>query len=417
MRVMNLDEILSKAVGLGASDIHLKAGLAPIIRKNGQLLPLTNPTDICDPTMLKDIFFMMTSAHQRAHFEKHRELDLSYGVAGLGRFRVSVFQQRGSIRIVIRHLSHKIPLLDDLQLPQVIKKIAEYERGLVLVTGVTGSGKSTTLASMVDYINRNQSTHIITIEDPIEYVIKDRKSLITQRELGSDTNSFASALRAALRQDPDVILIGEMRDLETINIAILAAETGHLVLSTLHTSDATETVNRILAAYPTMQQTQIRLQLASSLKAIVCQRLAQKADGTGRVPAVEVMINTSRTAEMIADPNKTKNLIQAIEEGHEHYEMQSFDQALMKLLSDKTITLSEAMKLSSQPENFALRMRGVTSMDGKKWSKFDLNGSSEETALAQKIELDLDHKKDEISDKRNDEKSGPLAKIKKIKSS
>ncbi len=414
---MNLDEILSKAVGLGASDIHLKAGLAPIIRKNGQLLPLTNPTDICDPTMLKDIFFMMTSAHQRAHFEKHRELDLSYGVAGLGRFRVSVFQQRGSIRIVIRHLSHKIPLLDDLQLPQVIKKIAEYERGLVLVTGVTGSGKSTTLASMVDYINRNQSTHIITIEDPIEYVIKDRKSLITQRELGSDTNSFASALRAALRQDPDVILIGEMRDLETINIAILAAETGHLVLSTLHTSDATETVNRILAAYPTMQQTQIRLQLASSLKAIVCQRLAQKADGTGRVPAVEVMINTSRTAEMIADPNKTKNLIQAIEEGHEHYEMQSFDQALMKLLSDKTITLSEAMKLSSQPENFALRMRGVTSMDGKKWSKFDLNGSSEETALAQKIELDLDHKKDEISDKRNDEKSGPLAKIKKIKSS
>jgi len=390
---MNLDEILTKAVGLGASDIHLKAGLAPIIRKNGQLVPLTDPNDICDANVLRDMVYLITSASQRAHFEKHRELDMSYGVAGLGRFRLAIFQQRGSVRIVIRHLSHKVPQLEELNLAPVIKKIADYERGLVLVTGITGSGKSTTLAAMVDFINRNRSRHIITIEDPIEYIIKDRKSLITQRELGSDTNSFSSALRAALRQDPDVILIGEMRDLETINIALLAAETGHLVLSTLHTGDTHETINRILAAYPTMQQTQIRLQLASNLKAVICQRLAQKADNSGRVPALEIMINTSRIAEMISDPAKTKHLLTAVEEGYEHYGMQSFDQSLMKLMSEKVIDYAEAVKLSTQPENFALRVKGITSMDGKKWAHFDYNEKGHD-ATATKIELDLEIEKD-----------------------
>jgi twitching motility protein PilT len=395
--MMNFDEILTKAVQLGASDIHLKAGLAPIIRRNGALSPLTNPQDVCDPNMLRDIFNMITTAQQRAIFEKNRELDLSYGVPGLGRFRLSVFQQRGSIRIVIRHLSHKIPQLDELGLPPIVKRVAEYERGLVLVTGVTGSGKSTTLAGMIDYINRNRSKHIITIEDPIEYVIKDRKSLITQRELGSDTNSFSAALRAALRQDPDVILIGEMRDLETINIALLAAETGHLVFSTLHTADAGETINRVLAAYPPLQQTQIRLQLATSLRAVISQRLAAKADGSGRVPVVEVMLNNPRTAEMIADQNKTKDLISAIEEGYEHYGMQSFDQALMKLISDKLITFSEAMKLSSKPENFALRAKGVTSMGGQKWEAFDAGGvHHDDTAAGEtKIELDLEIENDQ----------------------
>ncbi|MGE3973399.1 MAG: type IV pilus twitching motility protein PilT [Bdellovibrionales bacterium] len=417
--MVNIDDVLTKAVALGASDIHLKAGLAPIIRKNGQLMPLESVTDICDPTDLKDIFFLMTTAQQRAHFEKFRELDLSYGVTGLGRFRVSVLQQRGSIRIVIRHLSHNIPALEELHLPPVLKKIAEYERGLVLVAGVTGSGKSTTLASMVDYINRNHSKHIITLEDPIEYALKDRKSLITQRELGSDTNSFSSALRAALRQDPDVILIGEMRDLETINIALLAAETGHLVLSTLHTTDATETINRILAAYPPLQQTQIRLQLATSLKAVVCQRLAQRADGEGRVPAVEIMVNTPRTAEMISEPSKTKNLINAIEEGFEPYGMQSYDQSLMKLVTEKIISQSEATKLSTHPENFTLRMKGITSMDGKKWNKFDVGGraNTAETIESAKIELDLEIEKNDKSEKIDGQKASYFSKLKKIKSS
>jgi len=406
--MMNFDEILTKAVQLGASDIHLKAGLAPIIRRNGMLAPLTSPHEVCDSNMLRDIFNMITTAQQRAIFEKNRELDLSYGVPGLGRFRLSVFQQRGSIRIVIRHLSHKIPQLDELGLPPVVKKIAEFERGLVLVTGVTGSGKSTTLAGMIDYINRNRSKHIITIEDPIEYVIKDRKSLITQRELGSDTNSFSAALRAALRQDPDVVLIGEMRDLETINIALLAAETGHLVFSTLHTADAGETINRILAAYPPLQQTQIRLQLAASLRAVISQRLAARADGKGRVPVVEIMINNARTAEMIADHNKTKNLIIAIEEGYEHYSMQSFDQALMKLVSEKVITFSEAMKLSSQPDNFALRAKGVTSMGGQKWDPFDGGLGPDDTSAGEtkiEIELDLETDKEEKEDSDNDDKT------------
>lgn len=385
---MNLDEILTQAVSMGASDIHLKAGLVPIIRKNGDLIPLNETAAVCDATELRDLVYMITSPAQRAQFEKHRELDMSYGVSGLGRFRMSIFHQRGSVRIVIRHLSHKIPQLEDLGLPPIIKKIADSERGLVLVTGVTGSGKSTTMAAMVDYINRHHSKHIITIEDPIEYVIKDRKSLITQRELGSDTNSFANALRAALRQDPDVVLIGEMRDLETINIALLAAETGHLVISTLHTADASETINRILSAYPPLAQLQLRLQLASTLRAIISQRLAQKADGSGRIPAVEVLINTARTAEMITDPNKTKSLVLAIEEGFEHYGMQSFDQCLMRLLSQKQISYQEALKLSSHPDNFSLRVKGFTSMDGKKWQNFDLS-HVESTQSHDKIELEV----------------------------
>lgn len=383
--------MLSKAVALGASDVHLKAGLVPVIRVNGSLRPLSPKAPVFDATALKNIAQSMMSSRQKIQFEKNKECDMSYGVAGVGRFRVNVFQQRGTVRIVIRHLAQNVPQLEDLGLPSVIKKFAEYERGLVLITGVTGSGKSTTLAAIIDYINRNMSKHILTVEDPIEYVIRDRKSLITQRELGSDTDSFSSALRAALRQDPDIILVGEMRDIETINIALTAAETGHLVFSTLHTSDAAETINRILSAYPALQQTQIRLQLAASLKAIVCQRLAQRSGGNGRIPAVEVMINTPRTMEMIVDPNKTKNITQAIEEGVEHYEMQSYDQSLMKLLSEGLIDYNEALKLSSNPENFALRLKGITSQGGYKWSNFEntSTGGEQVTMTGTKIELEL----------------------------
>jgi twitching motility protein PilT len=242
---------------------------------------------------------------------------------------------------------------------------------MILVTGVAGSGKSTTMASLVDHINHTRTKHVVTIEDPIEYLIRDRKSIISQRELGSDTKSFAVALRAALRQDPDIILVGEMRDKETIETAILAAETGHLVISTLHTLDAPETINRIVSVFDPYQQAQVRLQLASILKAVISQRLAKRCDADGILPVCEIMIGTARIRKMISDPELTQNIRTAIEEGHLDSGMQSFDQQLMQLLTEKKITMNEALKLSTHPENFALRAEGIHSMDGNKWSNFD----------------------------------------------
>ena len=299
------------------------------------------------------------------------EVDMGYGVPGLGRFRVNIFQQRGSVGMVIRAIPFNIRSIDELHLPAVLKKITAYERGLILVTGITGSGKSTTLASMIDYINQHRTAHILTIEDPIEYLIRDRRCLVNQRELGLDTPSFATALRQALRQDPDVILIGEMRDTETIKTAILAAETGHLVFSTLHTADATETINRILAAFEPHEQMQLRLQLTGVLKAVVSQRLLPRADGKGVVPACEVMIVTPRVKDMIADPEKTRNIPKAIEEGVTSFETQSFDQSLMALLRSGLIKLEEAKAAATNPEDFILRTKGITSDDGQRWQGFD----------------------------------------------
>jgi len=406
--MLNFDEILRKSVEEGASDIHLKVGLAPIIRKGGQLTPLASVEDTCEMDNMKEIFFAVTTAHQRALFEKYRELDLSYGVPGLGRFRLSLFQQRGTLSMVIRHLSHRIPPFEELKLPPTIKKIAELERGLVLVTGVTGSGKSTTLASMIEHINQTQAKHILTIEDPIEFVMKDRKSIITQRELGSDTHSFASALRAGLRQDPDVIMMGELRDQDSILTALVAAETGHLVLCTLHTGDCTETVSRLVSHFPADQQMQVRHQLASCLKAVVCQRLAMGSEEGQRLPAVEILLNTPRVKEMIIDPSRTKHILDAIEEGHDHYGTQSFDQALLELLTTKQISFAEALRLSTSPENFALRAKGIASSESKHWESFDHSSTLKEntsTSAATKIELALElekvetPKKDEISKK------------------
>lgn len=358
---MTLNEILTAAVQKGASDVHLKAGLVPVIRKHGRLRPLFAEHPPISNTELEQMISEIMDEEQAKAFRVRKELDLGYGVSGLGRFRVNIFRQRGTIRLVIRNVPHKVPTLTELNMPQVLSSLTKLERGLVLVTGVTGSGKSSTLAAMIDQMNAERNLHILTIEDPIEYLIRDRKSIVSQRELGHDTNSFSSALRSALRQDPDVILIGEMRDRETIEIALTAAETGHLVLSTLHTVDAQETINRILSAFEPHQHQQIRLQLGSVLKAIVSQRLATKADHSGFIPAVEILINNARCREMIETPDRTRDIIRVIEESRETFGMQSFDQHLSELVQSKAIEYDEALLLSTHPENFALKFRGIQS--------------------------------------------------------
>jgi twitching motility protein PilT len=308
---------------------------------------------------------------QKGRFEKHHEADLAYGIAGLGRFRVNVFQQRGTTGIVFRVIPFAVKTFDQLHLPKVIEGVAMEQRGLVLVTGTTGSGKSTTLASMIDHINSNRTCHIVTIEDPIEFLLRDRRSIVNQREIGVDTNDFASALRAALRQDPDVVLVGEMRDFETIETAITAAETGHLVMSTLHTLDAVETINRIISVFPPYQQKQVRLQLSSILKAVISQRLVTRADGKGRVPALEVLISTARVRECIADKDRTKELHDAIAKGFTSYGMQTFDQSLMQLVKSDLVTYDEALKHVSNADDFALRFRGIASTSDGSWDDFD----------------------------------------------
>lgn len=363
-----LDEILRLATQKGASDVHLKAGIIPVIRKHGNLRPLSSSLKPLSGSAIESMAFSIMDEDQKHHFAKLKDIDLSYGLSGVGRFRMNVLKQRGTVRMVIRYIPDKILSLEELNLPASLHKIASEERGLVLVTGATGSGKTSTLAAMIDSINRTQSKHILMIEDPTEFLIKDRKSIITQRELGTDTNSFSHSLRAALRQDPDVILVGEMRDRETIEVALLAAETGHLVLSTLHTLDAHETINRILAGFDSNQQMQIRLQLASVLKAVVSQRLCIKKEADGFVPALEILINNPRVAECIADPKRTPELRTIMEESKNSWGMLTFDQHLMELVNSGKITYEEALKTSTSPENFAIRYSGVSHMDGQKWS-------------------------------------------------
>jgi twitching motility protein PilT len=329
---MKLVDILTVALKKSASDVHLKAGLVPVIRKHGKLRPLQSGLMQLSSQEIEGMALEIMDEDQRNAFARDKEIDVGYGVSGLGRFRINIFRQRGSVRMVIRNIPFNVPSIEDLNLPASIKKIALYERGLVLVTGITGSGKSSTLAALIDEINNTQNAHILTIEDPIEFLIRDRKSILSQRELGHDTKSFASALRNALRQDPDVILIGEMRDRETIEIALMAAETGHLVLSTLHTTDAQETVNRILGVFDPHQREQVRRQLSSVLKCVVSQRLARRKDKMGFIPAVEILIANQRVREMIADPEKTGDLHTVIEESRDSMGMQSFDQSLMDLL-------------------------------------------------------------------------------------
>ncbi len=367
---LELNEILKIALKGGASDIHMKSGLPPMFRVDGALVPLKNGERLL-PEDIQRMAFSIMNPVQKQRFEEAREADLAYGIPGLGRFRVNAFQQRGTVGVVFRVIPFGVKTVEQLHLPKVVESISMEQRGLVLVTGTTGSGKSTTLAAMIDHINSNRTCHIITIEDPIEFLIRDRRSIVNQREIGFDTQSFANALRAALRQDPDVILVGEMRDFETIETAITAAETGHLVMSTLHTLDATETINRIISVFPPYQQKQIRLQLASILKAVISQRLVPRADGKGRVPALEILVSTARVRECIADKDRTKELHDAIAKGFTTYGMQTFDQSLMQLVKGKLVTYEEALKHVSNPDDFALRFRGIASTSDGTWDDFE----------------------------------------------
>jgi twitching motility protein PilT len=354
-----LDRVLQAARQLGASDVHLKAGLPPIFRIKGDLRTVRDV-----PPLTRDVLqtfaLGIMNDRQREIYERHWDVDLAYATNDGARYRVNVFQQRGAVGMVMRLIPPDVPPFQKLNLPGAVLDLADSERGMVLVTGVTGSGKSTTLAAMVDYINSKRACHIVTIEDPIEYAFKDRRSVINQREIGFDTTSFAKALRAALRQDPDVIFVGEMRDMETIETAMLAAETGHLLVSTLHTLDAVETINRIVSVFSPHQQGQARLQLSSVLRGVVSQRLVKRADGKGMIPAVEILVNTARVRELIADPKRTREIHEAIATGHDPYGMISFDQSLTELVRGNLVTYEEALASATNPDDFALTFRGVS---------------------------------------------------------
>jgi len=341
-----------------------------MFRVDGALVPLKDARRL-PPEEISRMAFGIMNDYQKEKFKQTNEVDLAYGVPGLGRFRVNVFQQRGTLGVVLRVIPFKIQTIEQLMLPKVLEKIAAEQRGLVLVTGTTGSGKSTTLAAMIDQINATETCHIMTIEDPIEFLIRDKRSIVNQREVGVDTMSFGQALKSALRQDPDVILVGEMRDLETIETALTAAETGHLVMSTLHTLDATETINRIISAFPPYQQKQVRLQLGSVLKAVISQRLVPRADAKGRVPAIEVLLSTARVRELIEDKDRTKEIPEAIAQGNVTYGMQTFDQSLMWLLKSNVISYEEALRQATNPDDFALRVSGVSGTSDSKWDTFE----------------------------------------------
>jgi twitching motility protein PilT len=367
---MDLNQILVEALSQEASDVHIKVGTPPIFRVNG-VLKAWNKLKPFDTNDVSKMAFDLMNDWQKERFIKNREVDMGYEVYGLGRFRINVFQQRGKMRICLRIVPYQIKSLGELHLPGVLKDIALEQRGLILVTGTTGSGKSTTLASMTDIINNHRNCHIITIEDPIEFIHEDKKSIVDQREIGQDTSTFSAALRVALRQDPDVILVGEMRDFETIETALTAAETGHLVMSTLHTLNAVETVTRIISVFPPYHQKQVRLQLAGVLKGVISQRLAPRADGMGRVPAVEVLVSTARVRECIIEKDKTSEINDAIAKGYTSYNMQSFDQSLMFLLNESLITYDEALKHCSNPDDFALRVKGVLATSDTSWDDFE----------------------------------------------
>jgi twitching motility protein PilT len=344
---------LSLLVERDGSDLHVKVGTPPKMRESGALLPLDR--EYLSHDEMEAIGTAIVPPERVERFEAAGEVDFAYSLPGVGRFRINVFRQRGSVSAVARTLRFGGPSFDEMGLPEVIRRLADEQRGLVLVTGPTGSGKTTTLAAMIEHLNHTRQSHIVTIEDPIEVLFRDDVASINQREVGSDTESFLSALRAALRQDPDVILIGEMRDTETVRTSLQAAETGHLVLSTLHTVDATETVNRVVDFFPPEQQGQVRLTLAGALKGIICQRLVSARDG-GMIPCHEILVNTGRVAERISDPDKTAEIHEVIAEG-EYYGMCTFDQSLLQLVRDEKVTVEAALSASSNPHDFTLQLQ------------------------------------------------------------
>ena len=357
---MHINDLLKIAVERKASDLHLKVSAFPVLRIDGVLTPLADVRRLMQEDTIAMAFSIM-SARQKEKFKNDFEIDIAYSVPNLGRFRCAIFQQRGTVGLVLRVIPSRILSIRELLLPPVMEKICAEQRGLVLCTGTTGSGKSTTLAAMIDHINGTRNEHVMTVEDPIEFLHRDKKSIINQREVEVDTKGFGVALRSALRQDPDVILVGEMRDYETIETALTAAETGHLVFSTLHTLDATETINRIIAVFPPHQQKQIRLQLGAVLKAVISLRLMPRADGLGRVPAAEILLRTSYVRECIENKEKTKLIKDAIAAGTSQYGMQTFDQSLYQLYKSGLITLEEALRRATNPNEFKLKIQGIQS--------------------------------------------------------
>jgi twitching motility protein PilT len=344
---------LEELVSTDGSDLHVKVGSPPMMRLTHGLVRLDR--DPLSPIETQAIADGVIPEDRKALFKERGEVDFAYSVANVGRFRANVFRQRGSVSMVLRKLRFGGPSFDEIGLPDVVRTLADEHRGLILVTGPTGSGKTTTLAAMIGYLNATKPVHIVTVEDPIEVLHKDEVASINQREVGQDTNDFLSALRAALRQDPDVILIGEMRDTETVRAALQAAETGHLVMSTLHTQDATETVNRVIDFFPPHQQKQIRLSLAGTLRGIICQRLVPSVDG-GRIPALEILVNTGRVAERIADDEKTSEIEEVVAEGG-YYGMMTFDQALLQLIQEGRVSVEDAMQAVSSVHDFELALQ------------------------------------------------------------
>jgi twitching motility protein PilT len=369
----NFKEILQEMIRQNASDLHLKVGRAPTLRVNGDLSPLNLPP--LRPEDLKSLAEQVMTPKLVKEFAENKESDFAIGVPGIGRFRVNVYQQRGTIAYALRAIAYQAQTVTELNLPPVVEEIAMRPRGLVLVTGITGSGKSTALASMIQHINLRRHANIITIEDPIEFLHRDVNCHINQREVGTDTASFAQALRRVLRQDPDVILVGEIRDLETLEIAMKAAETGHLVFSTLHTTDAAQTINRVMSFYPPHQQNEVRFALSSALQAVISLRLVPRCDRPGRIPAVEVLINTAAVRDQIRDMQKALNIPDLIKEGSVQYGMQSFDQSLMVLYTQGVISYESACFYATNPSEFALRVQGVSGASDTSWDTFQAVGN------------------------------------------
>ena len=348
-------EIFKAAIEKGASDIHIKSGDVVRARFHGKLVPMTQQK--LGPEQVKNLALkLIPRESDKENIDELLDYDCSWGVPGLGRFRVSILRQRGSFAIVMRAIPFEIPTFEDLKMPPVLNDISDSERGLVLVTGITGAGKSSTMAAMVHHINARYARHIVTLENPIEFLHRDQKASVTQRDIGTDTSSFMSGLRAALRQDPDVILIGEMRDIVTIDTGIKAAETGHLVISTLHTQNAFQTITRMLAVFKPEEQQMVRTRLAETLQAVVSQRLLPRKDGKGRVPACEVMVVTGTIRDCIEDPERTHQIPDLIEEGREHYGSQSFDQHLMELVRSNQVDFEVAKQNANNPADFDLKM-------------------------------------------------------------
>lgn len=366
---MNIRSVLEKMIAARASDLHLKAGTPPVVRVDGVLYTLDDPPPSAQ--QLREVTNQLLNEEQRLYFSTHNEIDFAFGVSGLARFRANIFMQRGTVALALRHVPVEVPSIEDLKLPAVVRDLAFSPRGLILVTGRTGSGKSTTLAAMVDAINKVTTRNIITVEDPIEFLHRDRLSFIHQREVGLDTRSFADGLKYVLRQDPDIILVGEIRNLETMSTALMAADTGHLVLSTLHTTDVMQTLQRIISFYPPHQHEEIRLSLASNLRAVVCQRLIPRRDSGGRVPSVEVMVSTPTIREYILNADKAPMIHTAVAEGVTQYGMQTFDQSVLQLLREGHITEEEALKNCNNPNELSLKLKGISATSDRTWQPID----------------------------------------------